>query len=101
MVRKISAAREVWEHMFGTIDTPEKYEAHRDVMRDREVARMVASDSAECRNCHDSSQWLLADQGRQARRKHGSMVEDGKTCINCHDDVAHPREEDDDGLFGL
>jgi len=93
MARKISAAREVWGHMLGIIDTPEKYEAHKSVMRERELGRMIANDSAECRNCHNSEVWDLDDQGRKARKEHESMADSGKTCVSCHDDIAHAIEE--------
>lgn len=102
MVRKISASREVWEHLLGTIDTPEKYEAHRETMRQRELDRIVASDSAECRGCHQTDRWLLEEQSNSAQKKHNSMMAEGKTCISCHDDVGHPVElADAEDAFGF
>ena len=52
MVRKVEAAREVWGSITGVIDTPEKYAAHTPAMKAREIARLRANDSQECRNCH-------------------------------------------------
>ncbi len=101
LVRKIQAAREVWGHLAGTIDSPEKYTAYRDVMRTRELDRMQANDSAECRNCHNVQQWDLTAQSRSARNKHEDMSNEAKTCVNCHDDVAHPLDDGTDELFGL
>ena len=53
MIRKIEASREVWGKFTGIISTPEKYAAHAPAMKAREIARLKANDSQECRNCHD------------------------------------------------
>lgn len=86
MKRKIVAAREVWHHWLGTIDTPEKYEAHRREMAEREWARMKANDSAGCRHCHEveamTAPDYLVDMHRQA-------LGAGQTCIDCHKGIAH------------
>lgn len=90
MVRKIEASREVWGHLTGLIDTPEKYAAHRESMRERELARMRANDSQECRNCHRLERMDFAAQDRGVRRYHRAIEARGKTCIDCHADIAHP-----------
>jgi cytochrome c-type protein NapC len=90
MIRKIEASREVWGHFTGLIDTPEKYAAHRPHMRERELARMRANDSQECRNCHQVQRMDFDAQDRAVRRYHRAMVQRGKTCVDCHEDVAHP-----------
>lgn len=51
--RKIIAAKEVYAHFTGKVDTKEKFEAHRGEMAEREWARMKANSSQECRNCHN------------------------------------------------
>ncbi|MCB1706325.1 MAG: NapC/NirT family cytochrome c [Halioglobus sp.] len=90
MIRKVEAAREVWGTMTGIIDTPEKYAAHLPAMKAREIARLQANDSQECRNCHDMDRMKPELQGKMAQRFHqpGRMKE--KTCIDCHDGIAHP-----------
>ena len=90
MLRKIEASREVWGHLNGLIDTPEKYAAHRPAMRERELKRMRANDSRECRNCHRLERMDFARQERAVRRYHRSMESRGKTCVDCHADIAHP-----------
>ena len=87
--RKIQASREVWGHMMGTIDTPEKYLAHAPVMKEREIARLKANDSQECRNCHEVDAMDFEQQSRMAKRSHGKMAVSGKTCIDCHEGLAH------------
>ena len=52
MIRKVEAAREIWGHFTGYIDTKEKYEKNRHAMAVREWTRMKKNDSQECRNCH-------------------------------------------------
>lgn len=90
MVRKIEASREVWGHFTGLIDTPEKYAAHRPAMRERELNRIRANDSQECRNCHRLDRMDFAAQDRAVRRYHRGMESRGKTCIDCHEELAHP-----------
>lgn len=49
MLRKFEARNDVWAHLTGKVDTPEKFEANRKAMAEREWARMKALDSATCR----------------------------------------------------
>lgn len=89
MLRKIQAAREVWAHLTGVIDTPEKYAAHAPAMKAREIARIRANDSQECRNCHDAQSMELSLQSEKARQFHQSVQGDDVTCIDCHAGLAH------------
>lgn len=89
LVAKIMAAKDVWHEILGTIDTKEKFETHRWDMASRVWAKMKATDSRECRECHKAGNMDLENQGSSARKKHAKMVEKGKTCIDCHKGVAH------------
>lgn len=89
MIRKIQASREVWGHLLGTLDTPEKYAAHAPVMKEREIARMRANDSQECRNCHEVEHMKLSLQSEKAQEYHQAERNNGKTCIDCHAGIAH------------
>jgi cytochrome c-type protein NapC len=91
MIRKVEAAREVWGTITGKINTPEKYIAHTPVMKAREIARIKANDSQECRNCHEPERMLLGAQSTKAREYHQAMPGNGKTCIDCHAGIAHPK----------
>ena len=95
MMAKIVAAKDVWHEILGTIDTKEKFEAHRLEMARRVWARLKATDSRECRNCHSWEAMELDEQDRVARKKHARAREEGKTCIDCHKGVTHelPEEE--------
>ncbi len=90
MIRKAEAAREVWGTMTGIIDTPEKYAAHAPVMKEREIARLQANDSQECRNCHETERMLTALQSAKAQKYHQAKRVNNKTCIDCHAGIAHP-----------
>lgn len=86
---KVLAARDVIGHLRGTIDTPEKFEAHRLEMAERVWEKMKAADSKECRNCHDFKTMDPAKQKDRSVTKHEGAIEDGKTCIDCHKGIAH------------
>ena len=98
MIAKVVAMKDVYHEIAGTIDTPEKFEAHRWDMASRVWARMERNDSRECRSCHEFSNMDLSEQGRSARSRHASAEERGKTCIDCHKGIVHyePYEPDDE-----
>ena len=89
MVRKIRAVGEVYHHLKGTIDTPEKYDEHRMWMATKTWEYMNARDSQECRNCHDGDAWKLELQSEKAKEYHDGPLAKGKTCIDCHKGIAH------------
>ena len=86
---KLMAAKDVWHEIAGTIDSKEKFEAHRWAMANRVWAKMAATDSRECRACHTAEAMDLEAQSRTARRKHRRAEKAGRTCIECHRGVAH------------
>lgn len=86
---KLVAARDVWHQFAGTIDTKEDFEARRWHLANRVWERMEANDSRECRTCHEFEQMELSEQGSMASSKHARAREEGKTCINCHQGIAH------------
>lgn len=87
--RKIEAAKEVYAHLTGKVDTKEKFEAHRLEMAQREWARMKANNSQECRNCHNFTDMDFTQQKRVAVQMHQMAEKEGKTCIDCHKGIAH------------
>ncbi len=95
MVRKAKATRELYHKVFGTIDTPEKFEAKRLELAERVWADMRASNSLECRNCHSREGMKLELQDRSAQRKHSDewYEKNKQTCIDCHKGVAHKLPE--------
>ncbi|QGX40939.1 cytochrome c3 family protein [Permianibacter aggregans] len=90
MARKMQASKEVWGKIFGTINTREKFEAHRRTMAEREWARLKANDSLECRNCHNFDFMDFTRQSPRAQAMHSTALASGeKTCIDCHKGIAH------------
>ncbi|MDP2194574.1 MAG: NapC/NirT family cytochrome c [Rhodocyclaceae bacterium] len=89
MIRKVKASYEIWGKITGKIDTPEKFEANRMEMAEREWARMKASDSIECRNCHNFDAMSQELQKKTPYKKHMEAKAAGQTCIECHQGIAH------------
>lgn len=94
MLAKIMAAKDVWGEITGKIDTPEKYEAHRWEMANAVWDKMKASNSRECRSCHNFGAMAFDEQDRSARKRHARAEERGETCIDCHTGIAHEEPEE-------
>ena len=90
VARKMQASKEVWGKIFGTINTPEKFQAKRLEMAEREWARFKANNSLECRNCHSEKSMDFTRQSPRAAEAHERFLVSGeKTCIECHKGIAH------------
>jgi len=98
IVRKIRASNEIYHWLAGTVNTPEKFEAHRMELAQHVWKTMKDSNSRECRNCHSFASMNSAKQSPRAQKNHATAVADGKTCIDCHKGIAHllPREYNED-----
>jgi len=94
IIRKIIASLEVYHHILGTLDTPEKFENHRLRLADRVWREMKETDSRECRSCHNEEKMNTSRQTPDAVQFHQDALSQGKTCIDCHKGIAHklPRE---------
>ena len=89
MVRKIKASNELYHKAMGSIDTPEKFEAKRLQLARNVWKSMKATDSRECRNCHDFDSMDYTRQQRRAIDQHVKGFDNGETCIDCHKGIAH------------
>ena len=89
IARKMKASKEVWGAIFGTINTPEKFEAKRLEMAQHEWARFSANNSLECRNCHDYESMDWDKMGDEARRFMKPAAERNQSCLDCHKGIAH------------
>ena len=90
IARKMQASKEVWGKVFGTIDTPEKFQAKRLELARHEWARFKANDSLECRNCHNYDSMDFTRQSVRAQAMHSThLANKDKTCIDCHKGIAH------------
>jgi cytochrome c-type protein NapC len=97
IVRKVKASHEVWGKLTGVIDTPEKFEAKRMELAQHQWDAMKATDSRECRNCHNFDAMSSEVQKQTVYKKHMKAKADGGTCIDCHKGIAHhlPKEYKD------
>lgn len=99
MYRKLEAYNDVLQTILGKVDTPEKFNQHRREMAEREWARMRRSDSSTCRSCHKSDHFDFSQQNRRASTMHQQgLLEEGKTCIDCHKGIAHRLPPVDQGI---
>jgi cytochrome c-type protein NapC len=89
VVRKIQASNELLHKALGTIDSREKFEAKRLKLAANVWRAMEATDSRECRNCHNFEFMDFTEQGRRAVDAHSKGLDTGKTCIDCHKGIAH------------
>ena len=90
IARKMQASKEVWGKIFGSIDTPEKFQAKRLELARNEWARFKANDSLDCRNCHDYQSMDFTRQSVRAQNMHSMyLANHEKTCIDCHKGIAH------------
>lgn len=90
IARKMQASKEVWAKLWGTINTREKFQAHRRELAEHEWARLKANDSLECRNCHNFDYMDFTEQSQRAATQHsGALANGDKTCIDCHKGIAH------------
>jgi cytochrome c-type protein NapC len=99
MRRKIQASNELLHKILGTIDTPEKFEAHRLELAQNVWATMKASNSRECRNCHSVDHMDPKKQSAAAVAVNmPESIKKGLTCIDCHQGIAHhlPKFPDED-----
>ena len=96
--RKIEASNEVLHKVLGTIDTREKFEAHRLELAEHVWATMKSTDSRECRNCHAVQSMDPHKQKPEAAAMMQEAFKNGMTCIDCHKGIAHqlPKDPDDD-----
>ncbi|MCK5718821.1 MAG: NapC/NirT family cytochrome c [Thiomargarita sp.] len=118
---KVMAAKDVYHHLMGTIDTQEKFEERRWKMANVVWEKMRASNSRECRSCHSFASMDFDEQDRSASKKHQKAVQEACTnednscsskddklcadeikpcldknqdCIDCHKGIAHEEPED-------
>ena len=91
--RKFAATFELYHKLVGTIDTREKFEAHRYQLALKVWQRMKDTDSLECRNCHVRSSMSAELQSARAQKRHAKADAQGMTCIDCHFGIAHNEPE--------
>lgn len=89
MIRKIQSGNELFHKIIGSVNTREKFEARRIHLAISVWKAMKKTDSRECRNCHDYQSMDYVEQQPRAFKAHEKGFDDGKTCIDCHQEIAH------------
>ena len=89
VIRKISATRELFHHLTGSIDTPEKFRNRQPRLAEDVWQTMQRNRSRECRNCHNRKRMALANQSKKAAVFHTWANNHKQTCIECHKGIAH------------
>jgi cytochrome c-type protein NapC len=89
ILRAFQQSNEVFQHLIGSIDTPEKFNARRGELAQHEWDRLRRSDSRECRNCHNFNYMGYGEQGRRRTITHQLAIQTNGTCIDCHMGVVH------------
>lgn len=93
VARKIRASNELIHHFLGDIDSREKFLAKRYTLARQVWQTMRETDSRECRNCHSENAMKLNGQHRIAASEHQRARREHKTCIDCHQGIAHKLPE--------
>ena len=89
VVRKIRASNELVHWLLGSISTKEKFEKKRGALAVHVWRSMRASDSHECRNCHDDAAMNERVQKPLATGMHSLGSGWDMTCIDCHKGIVH------------
>jgi len=87
--RKIVASNELYHHFMGTISTREAFQNERLHLATNVWRAMKQTDSRECRNCHDFASMDFTRQENRSAKAHQEATDKGKTCIDCHQGIAH------------
>jgi len=94
VLRKVRASQELYHALRGSIDTREKFLATRMALAEDVWRGMRETDSRECRNCHAFQFMDTAVQRERASLRHREAQQHGRTCIDCHQGIAHKLPEE-------
>jgi nitrate/TMAO reductase-like tetraheme cytochrome c subunit len=89
-----SGSRDIYHNLVGTYPTAEAFDAHRQELAELVWARMEANDSRTCKNCHAPEAMNIELQDGQAQGPHSKVETSDKTCISCHEGIAHRLPEE-------
>jgi cytochrome c-type protein NapC len=89
-IAKMGALNDLWSHhVTHSVDTPEKFDAARQMMATRVWTYMKGNDSRECRYCHDETKMDPEKQSAIAQSRHARAKKEKLTCVDCHYGIAH------------
>lgn len=99
MWTKIKVSTDVIGEASGEIGTQQKYNAHRGEMAQKVWRQMLADDSKFCRSCHSFQAMDLKAEPGSASHMHTKAIQQGKTCIECHQGIVHALPENQEQLW--
>jgi len=79
--------KDIWVEATADFSTPRAWNLRRDRLARNVRDWMTANDSATCRRCHEMD--AIETENRRGREDHASAVKEGKTCIECHQNLVH------------
>ena len=83
-------SKDIYMHTIGAYSEPGSFEKVRYELAQNVLEEMRHRDSKECRYCHDYDSMNLEKQDKSGARKHKrTMEQGGKTCVDCHEGIAH------------
>ena len=86
---KLAAVGDIYGEIFGIIDTPEKYEAHRLEMATRVWKQFDKTKSQACKNCHQYKSMKWDEMSKLAQKQMKQAAAKDQSCIDCHKGIAH------------
>ena len=88
IITKVKATADVYHKLMGTI-TLENFEEHRPALAQKVWDDMSETGSRECKNCHSLERMDESVQDRRTTKNNAPEKVEGKTCIDCHQAIAH------------
>jgi nitrate/TMAO reductase-like tetraheme cytochrome c subunit len=92
--RKIHATFELWDHFSGTVNTPEKFDAHRLELAKKVWGIFAATNARECKACHSYANMLLEEQRPSVQAQHTDAMKTNQNCLECHKGLVHKAPND-------
>jgi len=93
MGTKIAATTEIWGHLVGGESDLKIFNARRPELEKEVLAGFAAANARACKSCHVYANMILPDQNPAARAMHTQATKTDANCLECHQEVAHPRIE--------
>jgi nitrate/TMAO reductase-like tetraheme cytochrome c subunit len=88
----VDGTRELYLELTNDYSDRAKFDARRLEMAHHARMNLKRWDSVTCRDCHREPR----PPGASARREHERMATEGKTCIDCHQNLVHKEVEETD-----
>ena len=90
IARKMQASKEVWGKIFGTINTREKFEAHRLELASTSGRGSRPTTRSNAATATASTSWTSPARARAPRNSTRRYLANGeRTCIDCHKGISH------------